>query len=145
MLAIPGSHRTAPYSILSWKSLRKMVGNVICENEVACTVWKIANLYMKNINAIYLILTPAQREILCQDFTRTDNISNTIPELQYSGPVEFKREHTDSDPPPLSIDRALVLLILALGQTFDDDSLTEREGSPSDFAVFKMAISRSKM
>lgn len=56
-LAISSNHRTAPFSILSWKSLRKIVGDVVYDDETAlsnlqstikklnCRLWDIYKVY----------------------------------------------------------------------------------------------------
>jgi hypothetical protein len=135
-LAISSSHRTAPSGILSWKSLRKIVGDVVYDEETAGTVSRLLNLYIKIVHPVCPILSLAQLEILRRDFLRTE-ISNTTPEPQSSGPAGLKRKRSASESPQSSIERALVLLILALAKKFDDAPPADGEGLPRGSAVFQ--------
>jgi hypothetical protein len=135
-LTISSNHRTAPSSILSWKSLRKIVGDAVYDDETAGTVSRLMNLYIKNAHPAYPIPSLAQLEVLRRDFLRTE-ISNTIPEPQSSGLAGLKRKRSAWEPPQSSIERALFLLILALAKKFDDAPPADCEGLPRGSAVFQ--------
>ena len=134
--AIPISHRAAASSILSWKLVPKIVGDVVYDDGIAGTASRLANHYMEYINIEYPILTPTQLELLIQDFMRTRDISNTTPEPNYFEPAGLKRKRSALESPQSSIERALVLLILALGKKFDD-APPECESLPSGSATFR--------
>jgi hypothetical protein len=114
--AIPISHRATASSILSWKLVPKIVGDVVYDDEIAGP----ASHYMEHINIKYPVLTPTQLELLIQDFMRTRDISNTTPEPNYFEPAGLKRKRSALESPQSSIERALLLLVVALGKKFDD-------------------------
>ncbi|CZS92533.1 uncharacterized protein RAG0_03147 [Rhynchosporium agropyri] len=117
-LPTPNPYRTAALSILSWRPLRYMIGDVVHDNETAGTVSRLMNLYIKNIHPAYPIPSLAQLEMLSQDFLRSD-VANAMPELKAFEPVGHKRKRSASAASQLSIERALFLLILALAGKFD--------------------------
>ena len=133
--AVWRSHRTAASSILSCDFVRKVVGNVVDDDENAETIRREADLYMKHVNILYPLLTPTQLESLIQDFIRTNGISNTTSERNYIESAGLKRKRSSSE--QSSIERALVLLIRALGKKYDDALSPECEGSPGGSTMFR--------
>jgi hypothetical protein len=131
--AVWRSHRTAASSILSYDFVRKVVGNVVDDDENAETIWREADLYMKHVNIIYPLLTLTQLESLIQDFVMTNSISNTTSEQS----VGLKRKRSGSELPQSSIERALVLLIRALGKKYDNALSPEGEASPGGSTTFR--------
>ena len=132
--AVWRSHRTAASSILSSDFVRNIVGNVVDDDENAETIRREANLYMEHVNALYPLLTLTQLESLIRDFLTNQGISETISE-QSAGP---KGKQSGSELPQSSIERALLLLIRALGKKYDNaTSSPEAEGSPGGSTMFR--------
>jgi hypothetical protein len=131
--AVWRSHRTAASSILSCDFVRKVVGNVVDDDENAERIWREADLYMKHVNIRYPLLTLTQLKSLIQDFIRTKSISNTTSE-QSAG---LKRKRSGPELLQSSIERALVLLIRALGKKYDNALSPACEGSPGGSTMFR--------
>jgi hypothetical protein len=128
------SHRTAGSSILSCDFVRKVVGNVVDDDENAETIWREADLYIKHLNMFYPLLTYPQLMFLIQDFISSSSISNMT-----SGSAGLKRKRSGPEPPgpPQSpMERALVLLIRALGKRYDDTLSLKYKSSPSGSTKF---------
>jgi hypothetical protein len=223
--ATPINYITAASSILSWKSVRKIIGDVVHDDETKdpdytttreatqgvfrhygigkdsnhgfhkvsahsrdtpasgfCTstadpsygkmsgisrpdlslgtVSRRANLYMKHVNMRYPILFPTQLNCLIQGFMKTRDVSNTTSKLnyiEYARTAQLKRKRSveqakelhhsfvGSEAPQSSIERALVLVILSLGNKFDHDLPPEYEGSSSGSATFRYGYPSPKM
>ena len=131
------SHRTAASCILSCDFVRKVVGNVVDDDENAETIRTEADLYMNYVNILYPLLAPTQLNCLIQGFIRTNSISNATSERNYIESAGLKRKRSGSEPPQSSIERALVLLIRALGKKYDGALSPECESSSSGSTMFR--------
>ncbi|CZS92370.1 uncharacterized protein RAG0_02784 [Rhynchosporium agropyri] len=145
--AVWRSHRTAATGILTCEVVRKIVGDVMDDEESAETIWREADLYMKHVNSSYPLFTSEQLKSLIQEFIRT----NSIPHTTSGQSVGLKRKRPDSEQPrspQLSIELALLLIIRALGKKYDKPLSPEHEGSssgsPSGSTMFRNGYPTTK-